>query len=143
MPMIFAITPPKEGTLPIGVLDRFKEQDIGENYGNNDGAVIKIGSWGGMFTLKGFTIQNGNDDYVGGGLSLGRSSNDFGTVNITNNIFKDNHSDYGGAYFAWSANGTINRNLFIGNTATYRANAAYLRDYRSVIGLKYSFFVSL
>tara|TARA_Y100000294_G_scaffold126004_1_gene117443 strand:- start:495 stop:2663 length:2169 start_codon:yes stop_codon:yes gene_type:complete len=105
--------------------------------GNNDGSVIKIGFWGGMFTLNGFTIQNGNDDYVGGGLSLGRSSNDFGTVNITNNIFKDNHSDYGGAYFAWSANGTINRNLFIGNTATYKANAAYLRDYRSVIGLNF------
>ena len=111
--------------------------------GNNDGTAIKIGSWRGMFTLNGFTIQNGNTQNfpypgnIGAGLSLGRSSNDFGTVNITNNIFKDNHSGYGGAFFAWSANGTINRNLFIGNTATYRANAAYLRDYRSVIGLNF------
>ncbi|SVA95240.1 uncharacterized protein METZ01_LOCUS148094, partial [marine metagenome] len=111
--------------------------------GNNDGTAIKIGSWRGMFTLNGFTIQNGNTQNfpypgnIGAGLSLGRSNNDFGTVNITNNIFKDNHSGYGGAFFAWSANGTINRNLFIGNTATYRANAAYLRDYRSVIGLNF------
>lgn len=43
MPMIFAITPPKDGTLPIGVLDRFKEQDIGENYGD-PGWVRKIAS---------------------------------------------------------------------------------------------------
>ena len=28
--------------------------------GNNDGTAIKIGSWRGMFTLNGFTIQNGN-----------------------------------------------------------------------------------
>ena len=109
--------------------------------GGNTSGVLSLGyDNGGVSLIKRFTIQNGNTQNfpypgnIGAGLSLGRSSNDFGTVNITNNIFKDNHSGYGSAYFAWSANGTINRNLFIGNTATVRANVAYIRDYRSVIG---------
>ena len=97
--------------------------------GNNDGHVIKIDLGGGLFTLNGFTIQNANTqdfpwtENFGAGLMV----YDEGTVNITNNIFKDNHAGYGGVYYAEHANGTINRNLFIGNTATNRANVAYLR----------------
>ena len=106
--------------------------------GNNDapGIVILVYN-AGSFSLNGFTIQNGGDgEYrIGAGILLEH----YGTVNIINNIIKDNNagSGYGGGLYSWYATGTVSRNTFINNTATYgsaaRINAGGLNFYNNTL----------
>lgn len=94
--------------------------------GSNNGSVITVDIIGpGMFILDGFTIQNGQSNYVGGGILF---EYDFvGVVNIKNNIIKDNYADQlGGGLYSWQATGSVSRNIFINNSTNGGGNAVRL-----------------
>ncbi|HIB05432.1 MAG TPA: hypothetical protein EYO18_06870, partial [Candidatus Marinimicrobia bacterium] len=94
--------------------------------GGNNGIVITVNiSGSGLFTLDGFTIQNGLGDYLGGGILF---EYDFvGIVNIKNNIIKDNYANtLGGGLYSWQATGSVSRNIFINNFCGGDGNAARL-----------------
>jgi len=94
--------------------------------GNNTGRVIEAENGIGLFSLNGFTIQNGwepgAENGAGGGITVYGS----GSINITNNIFKNNNAGdygYGGGLYTWYVTGTVSRNIFINNTANYGSAA--------------------
>ena len=87
---------------------------------NNDTHAIQVYLGGNnSFYLNGFTIQNGGNgnERVGAGIFV----EDGGTVNIVNNIIKDNDAGTGhggGLYTRW-ATGIVSRNIFVNNLARY------------------------
>jgi len=95
--------------------------------GGHNGLVITVNSGGGLFTLNGFTIQNGQSDYVGGGILVEWGYNMI--VEIKNNIIKDNYASVvGGGLYSWNATGSVTRNIFTNNSTGEGGNAARLNN---------------
>jgi len=85
--------------------------------------VLSIRSKTGGFTVSGFTIQNGETDAVGAGLSMDRLVGDAGIIWVTGNIIRNNHTtNVAGGVFLHTGAGTGNglllqANLIAGNSA--------------------------
>jgi PKD repeat protein len=89
--------------------------------GNNNGRVITADG-SGLFTLKRFTIQHGFNVDGSGLAGAGILVNGNAIVNITNNIIKNNNvgeNGYGAGLYSFNCTGTVSRNIFFNNTATY------------------------
>lgn len=87
--------------------------------GNNSSQVLNLISKSGSISLYGLTIQNGNTDQQGGGLSINASPNTGTNVSIFDCIIRNNHSSANGGGIAAYSVGTSTASFDFVSNAVY------------------------
>jgi len=111
-----------EGGYDSGCATRSPDPFLTQLGGSHVSQVMSLQSVNGDIDVSGLTFQNGVASTDGGGLQVNISSADSGTVNIFDNVFRDNTTSKfgGGLYAASSGSGRfvfVTNNLIVGNSA--------------------------
>jgi len=94
--------------------------------GSSSGTVVKFANGEGQRAyIVGFTIRNGHNDYVGGGINCFRSS-----PTISHNNIRDNSAAWaGGGIACYEAHPRIHKNSIKGNSAIYWGGGIHCRQF--------------
>jgi len=114
--------------------------------GNSTAQVLNINSQNTDVLVANLTIQNGNTNSYGGGLSINAGTSGGGSVQVADTIIQNNHtSDEGGGLVVYARGGShsiqIHDNLIIGNSAavSYGAGFAYGNGTGALAGVYLSY----